>query len=89
MTLAESLPGTLFDPLPVVQLEPVVKNKVISNTHMVYECPVYKTCERAGVLSTTGLSTNYILSLHIPIARSSSFDHWVCRGVAALCQIDT
>lgn len=31
-----------------------------------YQCPVYKTGARAGTLSTTGQSTNYILSVDIP-----------------------
>ena len=33
-----------------------------------FKCPVYKTSVRAGTLSTTGQSTNYILAIDVPMA---------------------
>mmetsp|Transcript_42512 Transcript_42512/g.49603 ORF Transcript_42512/g.49603 Transcript_42512/m.49603 type:complete len:84 (+) Transcript_42512:433-684(+) len=51
-----------------------------------YQCPLYKTSERAGTLNTTGNSTNFILMIEIP----SSFppSHWIRRGTALLNELD-
>ncbi|KAF6265909.1 dynein heavy chain 2 [Scenedesmus sp. NREL 46B-D3] len=76
--LAESRPKELFTEMPVVWLKPQQhRTKPEAAT---YDCPVYKTVTRAGTLSTTGHSTNFIMMLELGTAVEPS--HWINRGVA-------
>lgn len=85
--LAPSQPGVMAAPLPVVHFKPAINyTPPVSE----YQCPLYKTPARAGVLSTTGSSTNYVLSLSLPCGFGSAqhdVDSWVLQGVALLCQL--
>lgn len=84
LRLEESHPRVLFDPLPCVWLKPVIAEEY--NPKGVYNCPLYKTSLRAGTLSTTGHSTNFVVAL--PIPTNLDQDHWIRRGCAMLCMLD-
>ncbi|KAJ8922597.1 hypothetical protein NQ315_007628 [Exocentrus adspersus] len=81
--LDESNPKELYTNMPVIWLIPQENHKKPDN---VYECPVYKTLTRAGTLSTTGHSTNYVLAIEVPTEKPEP--HWIKRGVALICALD-
>ncbi|XP_033238860.1 dynein heavy chain 3, axonemal [Drosophila pseudoobscura] len=91
----ESFSKILFDTLPVIYLRPVLKalediprttGGAEAGGDSIYDCPVYKTSERRGVLSTTGHSTNFVMYLQLKCSRTQM--HWINRGTACLCQLD-
>jgi dynein heavy chain len=86
LTLAESLPRQLLDPMPCVWLKPVIA--ATYDPVSCYDCPLYKTSTRAGTLSTTGHSTNFVVSLPVPTTADKDQDHWIRRGCAMLCMQD-
>ncbi|CAG9772694.1 unnamed protein product [Ceutorhynchus assimilis] len=81
--LDESIPKELYTEMPVIWLVPEEHHVRPPGT---YECPVYKTLTRAGVLSTTGHSTNYVLAIEVPCKKPEN--HYIKQGVALICALD-
>jgi dynein heavy chain len=81
--LAESQPGVLFAPAPVIWFRPRQMNKCSTYPH--YNCPMYRTADRRGVLATTGHSTNFVMFVRLPSREAAQ--HWTMRGVALLTQL--
>lgn len=87
--LRESEQGVLFVPMPVIQLCPemVAEIPAMVKEGNLYACPMYKTSERKGTLSTTGHSTNFVKDFAIGQPERDA-SHWTSRGVAMLCMLD-
>lgn len=82
--LAESQPKVLFETAPVIWLRPRLLEDMTDYPH--YECPVYRTSDRRGVLATTGHSTNFVMFIRMPSRQAQA--HWIMRGVCMLLSLD-
>ena len=86
--LQPALPGAMYAKLPLVWFLPrPVGDGAQSKALPVYECPLYRTAVRKGVLTTTGASSNYVLDIHLPIGAGRSAAFFVLQGTAALTQL--
>ncbi|XP_052808511.1 dynein axonemal heavy chain 1-like isoform X3 [Mya arenaria] len=83
-SLTESRPKELYTDLPILWLKPEANRKMPDSG--IYDCPCYKTLTRAGTLSTTGHSTNFVFSVELPTDKEQK--HWIKRGVALLCALN-
>lgn len=82
--LGESDPRVLYSRMVMMWFKPVLKT--LRNFKDIYECPLYKTTERRGVLATTGHSSNFCLRVHLPSNLPEA--HWIKRGVAMVCSLN-
>jgi len=81
MMLADSKPGEMFATLPVLHMIPVPD---FESPVEDYTIPLYKTNVRAGLLSTTGHSTNFVMGVHLKTDKNP--DYWINKGAALMCQ---
>ena len=81
--ITDQFPSKMVETMPVIHFKPMEDYKPDPDD---YQAPLYKTSLRAGVLSTTGQSTNFILMVSIPSKDAPSL--WVQRAAALLCMPD-
>lgn len=83
MILEDQFFGEMNPPFPAMMLIPVV-NLPKNDTR--YLAPLYKTSARAGTLSTTGHSTNFVVTVYVPTNKPQSY--WILKGSALLTQVN-
>ena len=81
--LDDPIPGEMYSSVPPIHFLPTID--YVPNP-VEYGCPVYKTSVRAGALSTTGLSTNFVLLVELATNKNPS--RWVYQGTAMLCNLN-
>jgi dynein heavy chain len=75
--------GTMYVRAPVLSFIPW-RNRVVDPAK--YSCPLYKTSVRAGTLSTTGHSTNFVMFIDVETDRHPNY--WILRGAAMLTMLN-
>jgi dynein heavy chain len=82
-SVVDASPGQIYCPMPIIHFIPTAHYKAPEST---YAAPIYKTSVRAGTLSTTGMSTNFIVAVDLPT--KDAYEKWIQAGVALLCQLN-
>ena len=81
--LEESEPGVMSTLAPIINFIPTEN---YTPDERDYSMPVYKTPIRAGTLSTTGHSTNFIIAVECQSKRKPEF--WILNGAAFTCALN-
>lgn len=79
MCLKDPKVGTTYSQVPVIHLLPQQHYKPPPEDYL---CPVYRTQIRAGILASTGLSTNFVVAVHLRCKEPPQY--WTLRGAAVL-----
>lgn len=82
-TICDQEIGVMYICAPVINFVPWQDKKINDQK---YQCPLYKTSVRAGTLSTTGHSTNYVLMIEVDTNEPPNY--WVLRGAAMLTMLN-
>ncbi|CAE8677099.1 unnamed protein product [Polarella glacialis] len=83
MVITDQEFGTMYIKGPVINFIPWQDKKKNADKYLI---PIYKTSVRAGTLSTTGHSTNFVLSLEVETEMEPSY--WVLKGAAMLTMLN-
>mmetsp|Transcript_23863 Transcript_23863/g.43710 ORF Transcript_23863/g.43710 Transcript_23863/m.43710 type:complete len:2143 (+) Transcript_23863:3-6431(+) len=90
MYIEDSFPKVLWCDMSSIWLKPVEIDQDETDPSAVYQCPIYKTSDRKGVLSTSGHSSNFIMWVSLPHSCTGLHceEFWTKRGVALITQTD-
>ncbi|CBH18135.1 dynein heavy chain, putative [Trypanosoma brucei gambiense DAL972] len=80
--MTDSLPGEPYATLPVVHFLPEPHHRTGEGWQRI---PLYRTVIRAGVISSLGASSNYVLSIEVPTDKET--DYWQLMGAACVCAL--
>lgn len=85
LTLCDCDVSSRFFAMPEIHFVPTQDQQNWSDNQF-YQCPLYRTSSRAGALSSSGHSTNFVTTVNV--STNVPVDHWILRGTALLCQLD-
>jgi dynein heavy chain len=85
-TIEDSFPAEMFTMTPIIHFLPISGHEPAPED---YQCPMYKTSVRAGELSTTGMSTNFVIAVELPCPEGKGPDYWTLKGAAFLLNLDS
>jgi len=83
MVLDDQEPGVMYVPCPVLHMIPTQNYKPDPKRYL---APFYKTSVRAGTLSTTGHSTNFIMRIEMDTDQTPNY--WILKGAALLSMLN-